>query len=56
MNWNNVVKNMMHGMDSVSAFHKEEQRMRQKNREDYERRVRDKEEQRRKAAEQVKGA
>lgn len=36
INWNNVIKNQMHGMDPASAFYKEERRMREENRKHWE--------------------
>lgn len=53
--WNNVIKDMTRGTHPAVAFHKEEQRMRRENRENYEEAVRRQNaerERRRKASEQ----
>lgn len=46
INWNNVIHNQMHGMDAVSAFYKEEERVRKQRREEYEELLRKQQEQR----------
>ena len=51
VNWKNVIKNQARGMDAVSAFYKEQERVRQENRAEYEKRVREAEERRRKEQE-----
>ena len=55
VNWNNVIRNQMHGMDAVSAFYKEEKRVRDKNAEEYRKRVAKQQKQRELMIEKLKG-
>ena len=49
VNWGNVIQNQMNGMDAVSAFYKEEQRVRKQRAEEYKELCRRQQEQRERA-------
>lgn len=39
VNWNNIIRDQMRGVDPVTAFNNEERRVREKNRREYEEQV-----------------
>ena len=55
INWSNVIHNQMHGMDAVSAFYKEEERLRRERAEDYKKHVEEQQKQREQRMKKLKG-
>ena len=55
INWNNVIRNQMHGMDAASAFYKEEDRLRRERAEDYKKHVEKQQKQHEQRMKKLKG-